>query len=77
MQSQDVDEIQAALYEQAFHGWSKVSCPAGQVMAIRKRKGQLRALIRGLGRWYDVPAVTIERPPRCPTGACDLEDATE
>ena len=72
MQSRDLEEIQAALYEQAFHGCSKVSCPAGQVMAIRKRKGQLRVLILGLGRWYSVEGVSIERPKLCPSGACDI-----
>ncbi len=34
MQSQDLEEIQAALHEQAFLGCSKVSCPMGQVAAI-------------------------------------------
>ena len=73
MQSKDLEEIKAALWEQAFLGCTRVSCPAGQVMAIRRRKGRLLALIRGWGRWYDVSEVIIERPPVCPTGACDLE----
>jgi hypothetical protein len=30
------------------------------VMAIRRRKGQLLAMIRGWGRWYPVESVTIE-----------------
>jgi hypothetical protein len=72
MQSPDLEEIKAALWEQAFHGCTRVSCPVGQVMAIRRRKGHLLALIRGLGRWYDVEGVTIERPRLCPTGACDI-----
>jgi len=72
MQSQDVEEIKAALYEQAFHGCTQVRCPRGQVMAIRRRKGQLLALCRGWRRWYEVSGVTIERPQLCPTGACDL-----
>jgi Alcohol dehydrogenase GroES-like domain len=32
----------------------------GGVVAIRKRKGQLMALVRGWGRWYPVESVTIE-----------------
>lgn len=76
MQSKDLEEIKAALWEQAFLGCSRVSCPIGQVTAIRRRKGLLLALIRGRGRWYPVEEVTIERPLLCPTGACDLEDGT-
>ena len=76
MQSKDLEEIKAALWEQAFLGCSRVSCPMGQVTAIRRRKGHLLALIRGRGRWYPVEGVTIERPLLCPTGACDLEDGT-
>jgi hypothetical protein len=41
MQSKDLEEIKAALWEQAFLGCSMVSCPMGQVMAIRQRKGYL------------------------------------
>jgi hypothetical protein len=33
----------------------------GQVMAVRRRKGQLLVLIRGWSRWYPVERVTIER----------------
>jgi len=76
MQSKDLEEIKAVLWEQAFLGCSRVNCPMGQVMAIRRRKGHLLALIRGGGRWYDVSGVTIERPLLCPTGACDIEDGT-
>jgi hypothetical protein len=76
LQSKDLEEIKAALWEQAFLGCSRVSCPIGQVTAIRRRKGLLLALIRGRGRWYPVEEVTIERPLLCPTGACDLEDGT-
>jgi len=32
----------------------------GQVVAIRKRKGQLLAMIRGWGPWYLVEHITIE-----------------
>ena len=74
MQSKDVQEIKTALWEQAFLRYTQVRCPRGQVMAIRRRKGQLLALIRGRGRWYDVSEVTIERPLLCPTGAYDIED---
>ena len=77
MQSTDIEEIKAALWEQAFHGCTQVKCPLGQVMAVRCRKGQLLALLRGRGRWYPVAEVSIERPRLCPTGACDIEDGTE
>jgi hypothetical protein len=73
VQSQDVEEIKAALWLQAFRGCTQVRCGFCQVMAIRRRKGQLFALCRGWGRWYPVEGVTIERPRHCPTGACDLE----
>jgi hypothetical protein len=76
MQSTNLEEIKAALWEQAFLGCTKVLCPLGQVMAMRCRKGQLLALLRGRGRWTPVSAVSIERPVLCPTGACDLEDGT-
>jgi hypothetical protein len=76
MQSQDVEEIKAALWLQAFHGCTRVNCGHCQVMAVRRRKGQLLALCRGWGRWTPVEAVTIERPKHCPTGACDLDAAS-
>jgi len=77
MQSTDLEEIKAALWEQAYHQYTRVSCPMGQVMAIRRRKGQLLVLLRGWGRWYPVSGVTIERSLICPTGACDIcEEAT-
>lgn len=76
MRSKDVEEIKAALWEQAFLECTQVKCPMGQVMAIRRRKGQLLALIRGREHWYDVSEVTIERPMLCPTGACDIEGTT-
>ena len=73
MQSKDVEEIKAALCEQAYHQCTRVSWGGAQVMAIRSSKGQLLALLRGRPRWYPVEAVTIERPRQCPTGACDSE----
>jgi hypothetical protein len=75
MQSTDIEEIKAALWLQACHGCTQVRCPLGQVMAVRKRKGQLLALCRGWGRWSAVEGVTIERPRQCPTGGCDIEGA--
>jgi len=63
------------LWEQVSHPCMRVSWGVAQVMAIRRRKGQLLALLRGWERWYPVEVVTIERPRLCPTGACDLEDA--
>ena len=75
MQSTDLEEIKAALWEQAFCRCTRVSCPMGQVMSVRCSRGQLLVQLRGLSRWYPVEAVTIERPRLCPTGACDLEEA--
>src|SRR6266581_4224171 len=60
MQSTNIRQIKAALRDQAFLGTSQVSCPMGPVVAIRRRKGQLRVMIRGWGRWYSVESVTIE-----------------
>ena len=77
VQSTDLEEIKAALWEQAYHPCTRVRWGVAQVMAIRRCKGQLLVRLRGWERWYPVEAVTIERPRLCPTGACDLEDATE
>jgi len=74
MQSIDVGEIKAALWEQAYHPCTRVKWGTAQVMAIRRSKGQLLVQLRGLSRWYPVDAVTIEYPGLCPTGACDLEE---
>jgi len=62
MQSTNIRQIKAALWNQAFIGETRVSCPMGQVVGIRRRKGQLQAMIRGWGRWFAVSSVTIERP---------------
>src|SRR6266536_881984 len=75
MQSTDLEEIKAALWEQASHPCTRVSWGVAQVMAVRSNKGQLLVLLRGRPRWHPVEAVTIERATLCPTGACDLEDA--
>jgi hypothetical protein len=77
MQSTDLEEIKAALWEQAYHSCTRVSWGVAQVMAARKSRGQLLVLLRGRRHWYPVETVTIERPRLCPTGACDIEDATE
>jgi hypothetical protein len=74
VQATDLEEIKAALWEQASHPYTRVSWGTAQVMAARKNRGQLLVLLRGRGRWYPVPAVTISRPLVCPTGACDLEE---
>ena len=75
MKSTDLEEIKIALWEQAYYPCTRVSWGMAQVMAIRRQKGQLLALLRGRKRWYPVEAVTIERPSVCPTGACDIEGA--
>jgi hypothetical protein len=76
MQSTDLEEIKAALFEQAYHPCTRVSWGMAQVMAVRKSRGQLLVQLRGRPRWYPVEAVTIERPRQCPTGACDLGEET-
>jgi hypothetical protein len=65
MQSTNIRQIKTALVEQAFLGSTRVSCPLGPVVAVSRRKGQLRVMIRGWGRWYPVESVRIERtgPP--------------
>jgi hypothetical protein len=60
MQSTNIRQIKAALWDQAFVGSARVSCAMGPVVAVRKRKGQLLAMIRGWGRWYPVESVRIE-----------------
>ncbi len=57
--STDIRQIKAALFDQAFIGRTWVSCPMGRVVGIRKRKGQLLAMIYGWGRWYPVEHVLI------------------
>ena len=61
MQSTNIRQIKAALRDQAFLGGTQVKCPMGRVVAIRKRKGQLQAMIFGWRRWYPVESVSIER----------------
>jgi hypothetical protein len=73
MQSTDLEEIKAALWEQAYHPCTRVSWGVAQVMAVRKSRGHLLVLLRGRGRWHPVESVTIERPKLCPTGACDID----
>ena len=57
--STDIRQIKAAIFDQAFIGRTWVSCPMGRVVAIRRRKGQLQAMIYGWGRWYNVEHVLI------------------
>ena len=73
MQSTDVEEIKAALWEQAYHSCTQVKCGMAQVTAVRRSRGQLLAQLRGWNGFRPVEGVTIERARHCPTGACDLE----
>ena len=57
--STDIRQIKAALWDQAFIGRTWVSCPMGRVVGIRRRKGQLFAMVYGWGRWYQVEHVLI------------------
>lgn len=61
MHSTNIRQIKAAIYDQAFLGNARVFCSIGPVVAVRRRKGQLLAMIRGWGgRWYPVDCVRIE-----------------
>ena len=60
MQSTNICQIKAAIRDQAFIGSTQVWCPVGVVVAIRRRKGQILALVRGWGRWFPVESVRIE-----------------
>lgn len=57
--STDMRTIKAAIWCQAFKGNTSMFCPIGQIVGIRRRKGQLLALICGWGRWYPVDEVFI------------------
>ena len=74
MQSTDIEEIKAALWEQAHHPCTRVKWGLAQVMAVRRTRGQLQAQLRGWNGFRPVDSITIERPSQCPTGACDPED---
>ncbi len=60
MQSTNIQEIKNALWHQALLGDVQVFCVMGPVVAVRRRKGRLLAMIRGWGRWYPAESVTIE-----------------
>jgi hypothetical protein len=60
MQTTNLGQIKAALVDQAFLGSARVFCAIGQVVAARRYKGQILAMIRGWGgRWYPVDSVYI------------------
>lgn len=62
MQSRSIKEIKAALWRQAFIGDTWVNSAIGRVVAIRRRKGQLQAMILGWKRWHTVERVEISEP---------------
>ncbi|HEY1351170.1 MAG TPA: hypothetical protein VGF67_16240 [Ktedonobacteraceae bacterium] len=62
-ESRDIRTIKAAIWCQAFKGNTSVSCSIGQVVGVRRRKGQLLALVRGWGQWYPVEHVLIVAAP--------------
>ena len=57
--STDIRQMKAAIWNKAFVGRTSVSCPIGRVVGIRRRKGQLQAMIFGWGRWYPVEDMLI------------------
>src|SRR5262245_58686836 len=66
MQSTDLKEIKAALWEQAYHPCTRVKRGTAQVMAIRRSKGQLLAQLRGMNRWHLVEAMTGDQTQALP-----------
>lgn len=64
MYTTNLRQIKAAIWAQAFTGQARVSCAIGQIVAVRHRKGQILALIRGWGRWYPVESVRIDYASR-------------
>lgn len=77
MESMDLEEIKAALWEQASHPCTRVIWGIAQVMAVRRSRGQLLVQLRGRTLWHPVEFVTISRPRLCPTGACDIREGEE
>ena len=71
--STDIRQIQAAIIDQAFIGRTWVSCPMGRVVAIRRRKGQLLAMISGWGRWCPVEGVLILARGSLPQGVSQID----
>lgn len=61
MQSTNIHQIKGAIRDQAFLGNTRVFCSIGNIVAIRRRKGQLLVMICGWGRWFPVESVQIER----------------
>ncbi len=61
MQSTDLEEIKAALWEQAYHPCTRVSWGLAQVMAVKRSKGQLLVQLRGRARWFPVEGVTRDQ----------------
>jgi hypothetical protein len=59
MQSTDLEEIEAAIFEQAYH-------PCTQVMAVKRSKGQPLVQLRGRARWYPAEAVTGDQAEAVP-----------
>src|SRR5260370_6131055 len=76
MQSTDLEEIKAALWEQAYHPCTQVKWGVAQVMAVRKNRGQLVGQLRGRGRWHAVEVFSIGRALVCSTSACDLGEVS-
>ena len=61
MQSMDLEEIKAALWEQAYHSCTRVSWGMAQVIAAKRSKGQLLVQLRRRARWYPVEGVTRDQ----------------
>jgi hypothetical protein len=62
MQSTDLEEIKAALWEQAYHPCTRVSWGMAQVMAVRRSKGYLLVQLRGRSRMGTTPSTQPASP---------------
>ena len=61
MQSTDMRQMKAALWNQAVIGGIQVRCPMGRVVAKRREERAVPGDDFGWGRWYPVESVRIER----------------
>src|SRR5260370_40432972 len=60
VQSTDLEEIKAALWEKAYHSCTRVSWGMAQVIAAKRSKGQLLVQLRRRARWYPREGVRSE-----------------
>src|SRR5260370_28185398 len=61
VQSTDLEEIKAALWEKAYHSCTRVSWGMAQVIAAKRSKGQLLVQLRPRARWDALESVTADQ----------------